>query len=150
MPSTATAQRAALVAILLIGALLRTVQYGAMTSLSSDEAALALNVKDRGWTELVSSPLMHNQVAPPGFLLAEKLDVAALGDTEAAYRFLPFVLSLASLVLFWRVAARSLRPSTMLAAMVAFALSPALILYAGVAKQYAGDIAVTLFLLWTA
>jgi hypothetical protein len=150
MPSTATAQRAALVAILLIGALLRTVQYGALTSLSSDEVALALNVTDHGWTELVSAPLMHNQVAPPGFLLVEKLSVAVLGDTEAAYRFFPFVLSLASLVLFWRVAGRYLQPPGALAALIAFALSPALILYAGVAKQYAGDIAVTLFLLWTA
>jgi hypothetical protein len=150
MPATVTAQRTALVAILLIGALLRSVQYGALTSLSSDEVALALNVTDRGWHELVSVPLMHNQVAPPGFLLAEKLSVAVLGDTEAAYRFFPFLLSLASLALFWRVAARYLRPSSLLAAMIAFALSPALVLYAGVAKQYAGDIAVVLFLLWTA
>lgn len=35
----------------------------------------------------------------------------------------------------------------MLAALIVFAISPILVLYAGTAKQYSGDIAVTLFLL---
>jgi hypothetical protein len=135
--------------VILIGAVLRTIQYGAMASLSSDEAALALNVIDHGWIELLSEPLAYYQVAPLGFLLLEKLAVEILGNTEAAFRLFPYLLSLASLPLFWRVAARYLGPTAMLGAMIVFALSPSLILYAGMAKQYSGDITVTLLLVWT-
>src|SRR5688572_13953306 len=135
--------------VILIGAVLRTVQYGAMASLSPDEAALALNVTDRGLLELLSQPLMHYQVAPHGFLILEKLAVEILGNTEAAFRLFPYLLSLASLPLFWRVATRYLGSTALLAAMMVFALSPTLILYGGMAKQYSGDITVTLLLLWT-
>ncbi|MGH7481740.1 MAG: ArnT family glycosyltransferase [Longimicrobiales bacterium] len=133
--------------ILLVGAVLRTVQYGATASMSSDEVALALNVTDRGWSELWFQPLMHDQVAPFGFLFLEKVSVAIVGNNEAAFRFFPYLLSLVSLILFWRVSARYLQNASMLAALIVFALSPSLVLYAGVAKQYSGDIAVSLFLL---
>ena len=135
--------------VILTGAALRTVQYGAMASLSSDESALALNVIDRSWTELLLQPLMHYQVAPVGFLTLEKVAVEILGNNEAAFRLFPYLLSLASLPLFWRVAARYLGFSALLGAMIVFALSPTLILYGGMAKQYSGDITVTLLLLWT-
>jgi hypothetical protein len=115
--------------------------------MSSDEAALALNVTDRGWNELLFQPLMHDQVAPLGFLFLEKMSVGILGDNEIAFRFVPYLLSLVSLILFWRVSTRYLQTPSMLAALIVFALSPSLVLYAGVAKQYSGDIAVCLFLL---
>lgn len=150
MPAHIPRQRTAVLAILLIGAVLRTIQYVAMTSMSSDEVAVALNVIDRGWVELLFRPLMHDQVAPLGFLFLQKLSVATIGDTEAAYRFFPYLLSLVSLVLFWRVAARYLAGTTLIGALIAFAWSPALTLYAGIGKQYTGDIVVSLLLLWIA
>jgi hypothetical protein len=113
-----------------------------------DEIAIALNVTERGWGELLFTPLMHFQVAPLGFLFLEKLGVLLLGDTEIGFRLFPFLLSLGALVLFWRVSARYLRFPTMLAALIAFALSPTLVFYAGTVKQYSGDIAACLLLLW--
>lgn len=115
--------------------------------MSPDEVALALNITDRSWSELLFQPLMYDQVAPPGFLVLQRVSVAIGGDNEAAHRFFPFLFSLASLLLFWRLSTRYLRQPTVLAARIVFALSPSLILYAGVAKQYSGDIMVTLFLL---
>lgn len=141
---------AAIVLVLLIGAVLRSVQYGAMASLSSDEVALALNVVDRGWGALLFQPLVHFQVAPLGFLALEKLAVTILGNAEAAFRLVPYLLSLVSLILFWRVAARYLGSVSLVAALVVFALSPSLVFYAGAAKQYSADIVVTLLLIWIA
>ena len=118
--------------------------------MNSDEVALALSVLDRGWSGLLFQPLSHDQVAPLGFLLLEKISITIGGDSEAAFRFFPYLASLISLVLFWRVSARYLQYPSLLAALIVFALSPTLILYAGVTKQYSSDIAVTLFLLWMA
>lgn len=115
-----------------------------------DEIALVLNVVGRDWSGLLFRPLDHAQVAPFGFLLLEKASVSIGGNTEAALRFFPYVMSLASLVLFWQVSRRFLQPPAMLAALALFALSPTLTLYAGVVKQYSGDVAITLFLLWVA
>lgn len=118
--------------------------------MTSDEIALALNVTDRGWNDLLFRPLMHDQVAPFGFLLLEKISVTIAGEGEAAFRFFPYLSSLVSLILFWRVSERYLGYPSMLAALIAFALSPTLVFYAGAVKQYSSDIAVTLLLLWMA
>jgi hypothetical protein len=90
---------------------------------------------------------MYNQVAPLGFLLVEKVSVAIVGDNEAAFRLFPYLFSLVSLILFWRVSTRYLRNPSMLAALIVFAMSPSLVYYAGTAKQYSADIMVSLFLL---
>jgi hypothetical protein len=138
----------AAIAILLLGAVLRAIQYGATTSLSLDEAALVVNIIERNWHDLLLQPLSHAQIAPIGFLFLEKAGISVAGNAEVVFRFLPFLMSLASLVLFWRLASRYLSPQTMLAALFVFAVSPTLVLFAGIAKQYSGDIAITLFLLW--
>ena len=67
--------------------------------------------------ELLCQPLMHNQVAPLGFLILVKAAVAIGGNTEAAFRFFPYVMSLASLYLFWRLARLYLGTVTMLSAL---------------------------------
>jgi hypothetical protein len=119
-----------------------------MTSLGLDEAALVVNIIERHWSDLLFQPLLHAQIAPIGFLALEKASISVAGNAEVVLRFFPFLMSLASLVLFWRLSSRYLSPPVMLAALVVFAVSPTLILYAGIAKQYSGDIAITLFLLW--
>ena len=115
-------RRWAIALVILIGVVLRTIQYGALASLSSDEAAVAVNVTGRGLAALLFQPLTYYQVAPLGFLALEKLGVGILGNTEAALRLFPYLLSLASLPLFWRVAARYLGFTTLLGAMIVFAV----------------------------
>ncbi|HYO45506.1 MAG TPA: glycosyltransferase family 39 protein [Gemmatimonadota bacterium] len=101
----------------------------------------------RGWKELLTTPLDYLQVAPVGFLAAEKLGVTILGNTEAGLRLFPYLASLAALCLYWRVSVRYLGRLSQIASVSLFALSPALLWYARNAKQYSGDVAVVLVLL---
>jgi hypothetical protein len=138
---------AAIGAILAFGAILRTIQYAAQGSMWLDELAIAINVSNRSLAELVLRPLHLNQVAAPGFLALEKLGGVFLGHNEAGLRLFPWLASIASLGLFWRVAIRYASGITLAAGLLAFAASPSLVWYAGNVKQYSGDVAVTLLLL---
>lgn len=138
---------AAVVAILAFGAFLRTIQYGALGSMWLDELAIALNVTERSLGELVLRSLDHGQVAPPGFLALAKVGTWLLGGGEAGLRLFPWLASLGALVLFWRVAIRVVDGIELPAGLLVFAASPALVWQAASAKQYSGDVFVTLLLL---
>ncbi|HEY6946009.1 MAG TPA: glycosyltransferase family 39 protein [Candidatus Acidoferrum sp.] len=97
-------------------------------------------------TELVSRPLGEQQVAPAGFLAAVKASSAVLGLNELGLRFIPWISALAGVFLFWRVARRVLNGPALLAGLLIFAVSPALIWYGGNVKPYSSDIAATLLL----
>ena len=86
------------------GLCLRVWQYAAGTSLWLDELAVAQNVVTRPIGRLLLSPPAWDQVAPKGFLLAEKLAVALLGANEYALRLFPLACSVVALILFARVA----------------------------------------------
>ena len=64
--------------LLLVGAGLRIGQYAIGAVLWYDELALARNVVDKPIRELLTAPLDHAQVSPPGFLLIEKAAISAL------------------------------------------------------------------------
>ena len=136
-----------LTAILLVGFTLRTIEYAALGSLWVDELFIALNVTTKSLGELLTSPLVHRQVAPIGFLAAEKFSTLLFGVNEAALRLFPYLASLVSLALFWRVASRFLTDVPRLGAIAIFAMSPAMLWFARNAKQYSGDVAVTLLIL---
>jgi hypothetical protein len=137
----------AILGILVIGVALRTYQYLTLDSLWNDELSIALNVTETGWPEFLSTPLNYLQVAPIGFLAAEKGAVLLLGNNEAGLRLFPYLASLAALLLFWRVSVRYLGRLSQIAALSFFASSPALLWYARNVKQYSGDVAVVLVLL---
>ena len=86
------------------GAALRAVEYFSNPALYVDEGAIALNIINRTFGGFFQT-LDFNQAAPPGFLVLEKLAVLALGDSEYALRLIPFLFSIAALLLF-RAAAR--------------------------------------------
>lgn len=135
-----------LASILLIGSALRIWAGLAPGSLWFDELATALNVRGRGWSELLA-PLGYRQIVPLGFLVAEMAGSALLGAGETGLRLFPILASVASLLLFWRLASRFLSGAALSGAVAVFAVSPALVWYARKAKQYAGDVGVTLVLL---
>lgn len=135
-----------IVAILAFGAALRTVQYAAQGSMWLDELAIAVNVAGRDLRILLFETLDHSQVAPPGFLVLEKLGGVLLGHREAGLRLFPWLASLAALPLFWRVAARFASGVELAAGILVFAASPTLVWYGANTKQYSGDVAVTLLL----
>lgn len=134
---------AALFVVLALGVGLRTVQYLAGVELWHDEAAVARNVADRGVAELVGRPLDHHQVAPAGFLALLAASTALFGGGEIGFRFAPWLLGLASLALFWRVARRFATGWPLLAGLAVFGTSPALVWYASSVKPYGGDVAIS-------
>jgi len=137
-----------IVALLVIGAILRIWQYAANTSLWLDEIALTKGILQLDLPSLLTSPLPYDQVAPKGFLLLQKLAVMALGPTEYALRLVPFACSLIALWLFARVAARLLEGIGPVVAVALFATGTSFILLSAIAKQYAVDVCVAVSLLY--
>jgi hypothetical protein len=111
-----------------------------------DELAVARNVEERGLVDLVSRPLDHFQVAPVGNVAVLDVSSTLLGVSETGLRFAPWILGIASLLLFWRVAARFADGAPLIAALAVFAVSPALVWYGSSLKPYGGDVAVSLLL----
>jgi hypothetical protein len=136
-------------ALMFFGAALRTWQYMARGSLWLDEAAIARNVVARSYAQLLQ-PLDYAQIAPKGFLLAEKLAVSTFGPSEHAFRLYAFVLSLLALPLFYRLARLVLSQRAALVALAFFAVLGRPIYYASEAKQYSGDIFFAIVLLLAA
>ena len=108
--SSLTWEGAAFAALVAVGWVLRLVRYAHDRSLWGDEARLALNLRDRSFTGLVH-PLAYIQAAPTGFLLAEKVVVRALGDSEYSLRLLPLAAGLASLAVFAALARMRWQPA---------------------------------------
>ena len=135
--------------LILLGILLRLVQYLANRSLWVDEALLASNIVDKSPLELLG-PLdkypVAPQVAPLGFLFLARGAVDAFGPVEYALRLVPLVAGIAALPLFYEVAKASVRPRAVPLALGLFAISHPLIYYASEVKQYSSDVAGALVL----
>lgn len=130
-------------ALCVVGALARLAAYAQHRSLWYDEAALAVNVVQRGFIALLG-PLDFLQTAPPLFLWAERLAILPLGASEWSLRAVPLVAGILTPPLMWRVARRVLPPLAAIAAVALVALSPTLVRYAAEAKPYAVDALITL------
>jgi hypothetical protein len=142
----AARRRWTVVALIALGTALRTWQFIGRGTLWLDEAAIARNVLARSWRELLD-PLDYAQIAPRGFLLATKASTALLGASEHALRLYAFVLSLAALPLFFRLADRLLSERASLLALGMFAILGRPVYYGSEAKQYAGDVFFAVWLL---
>jgi len=128
------------------GILLRTVQYAANPSLWADESALALNIIQRTYADLLQ-PLDDGQAAPVGFLLLEKFVSLRLGIGEHALRLIPFLSGIASLFLFHALAKRCLVREAVPWALFLFAIASPLVYYSSELKQYSSDVCITLAIL---
>ncbi len=129
--------------ILLIGALLRLWQYGANSSLWLDEAALARNIVDRSSLELLA-PLDYDQMAPVGFLLAQKVVVTLAGPSEYSLRLIPITCGIASLLLFLALARAVLPTMAAVYALGLFSFGQPFVYFSAQVKQYAVDVAAAL------
>jgi hypothetical protein len=133
--------------VVAFGAALRVVRYLADRSLWLDESLLTINLMTRSYGDLVTT-LDYNQGAPVGFLWVERLMLDLFGDSELTLRFLPLVVSLASLVLFYLLARELLGAAAGLVAVVLFATIEPFVRYSAEVKQYSFDILVTVALLY--
>lgn len=129
-------------ALVAIGIALRIWQLAGGASLWFDEAALARNIADRSFGQLLG-PLDHGQIAAPGFLLVERLLWTTFG-TDWSLRLVPFASGIGSLFLMRSLARRVLTGIAVPLAVGAFSLGVSLILYSGQVKQYSSDVAIAL------
>jgi uncharacterized membrane protein len=132
-----------------LGITLRAAQYLANRSLWFDESILALNILQRSFAQLLS-PLNDEQVAPIGFLMAEKLAIVYLGNSEYALRLFPLLAGIVALPLFYMMARSCLPPLATLIGLTLFAFSGFLIYFSSEVKQYSSDLAIALFLCFLA
>ena len=123
-----------------LGIALRFRQYLFNRSLWFDEASLALNVVDRDVTRLLTEPLAYLQTAPPGFLVAVRSMVVALGPSDWALRLVPLIAGISVVLLAVLLARRELTSTVGRLTFVGLvALSPVLIFYSSEFKQYSSD-----------
>jgi hypothetical protein len=127
-----------------IGAALRIYQYACDTSLWFDELSIVRNLVHRSAGELATQPLFYDQVAPVGFIVAEKAISRVLGESDLAFRALLLPVGLAALVLFLAFARRVLDGYAVPFAVAMFAIGAPFIRYSAEVKQYGIDVAAVL------
>ena len=131
--------------IILIGVVLRFVQYLYNRSLWVDESLIALNVVERSFFGLLF-PLNYGQSAPIGFMLVEKLAVQVFGNNEYALRLFPLICGIVSLILFYEAAKRWICPKAVPIALSLFVILEPLIYYSSEVKPYSSDVAIALLI----
>jgi hypothetical protein len=132
--------------IVVLGVTLRLWAYAPNTSLYLDEILLTRNILDLPIRQLLTQPLLLDQVAPRGFLLVERLAVMIFGQSELALRLFPFLCAVASMILFRRVAERALTGAAPAAALFLFAIGVPFIRFGADVKQYEVDVATAIVL----
>jgi hypothetical protein len=140
------AQRRWLLALMILGVVLRLTRYLLRFPLWEDEAMLSANLIDRGYGQLLE-PLHYCQVAPTLFLWAQLTVVKLLGFHEYSLRLIPFLCGLLSLPLFQHVAGRLLQGTPRVLAVGLFAVAYPMTRYSAEAKPYGCDLLVALALL---
>ena len=92
---------------IVLGIILRLADYANNRGLWLDEKYLGENVIGRPIFEL-DRQLVHDQLAPPGFLIVARASSRVLGASPHALRFFPLVCGIASLFMLDAVARRSI------------------------------------------
>jgi 4-amino-4-deoxy-L-arabinose transferase-like glycosyltransferase len=138
----------AIIAIV-VGIMLRIVEFMRDRPLWLDEAMLALNIAARPITQL-ARPLDYDQSAPLAYLWIERLAVSVGGVTERSLRMLPFIAGLALVPLVWLVARRLAGARAGTVATVLAALSLSLVTFSAEGKQYGVDPLATVIIVWLA
>ena len=144
-----TATTIAIIAVTIIATVARFHEYFERRSLWFDEAAVAMNIVQRSFGQLLL-PLDNEQTAGPLFLWAERVAYLIGGNNEFALRFLPLIVGLLLPLVMWSVARRLLPAIEGVVAAGFIALAPLLVYYANEVKPYGIDAFVTLLLFLTA
>jgi hypothetical protein len=140
--------RAATIALIGIGTILRVWQYLANSSLWIDEAALAQSILNRPVGALFSR--LSSGQAPLGFLLVQKGAVSLFGTSEYALRAFPLACGVLSQILFWQVAKRVLNGWSVPFAVGLLSLGIPFIYFSSQAKPYSSDVAAAALLMLVA
>jgi len=133
-----------IILILAFGIFLRLKTYFYCKSFWYDEAALALNILDKSFLELLK-PLDYVQCAPYLFLVISKAAISLFGSSEYTFRFLPLVFGIASIFAFYILSKKVLdKKWSILAANYLFCVNFHLIYYSSEFKQYSLEVLITI------
>ncbi len=126
-----------------VGVVLRLLDYAEFRQLYKDEASLLANLVSLSVFDF-RTILTEYQLAPPGFLVLERLMVRLPWNNVLEARLFPLVCGIASMFLFRSTARRYLTPWAVPIATGLFALADWLIYYSSEIKQYSCDLVLTL------
>lgn len=137
--------------IFLIAFALRFNAYFSNNSFFTDEVLLASNILDRNYLNLIF-PLNFFQSAPYLFLALTKFLVNLFGYCELVFRFVPFISSIFSVILFYFLCDLIFKKTwSKIIALITFSTNYQLLFYSQAFKQYSTDVfwvILTLFLLF--
>ena len=108
-------------------------------SLWLDEAWVANSIRAASLHEAIH----YNdwlQTTPPLFIALSRIVTAVFGTSNIGFRLLPVFFGIVSILLFFFLAVKLLRPSFAMIAALLFVSSPPLILYSQSLKQYSTDV----------
>jgi hypothetical protein len=108
--------------------------------MNMDESFLALNVADRSYPDLLK-PLDYNQGAAPGFLIAQKAIVQALGNHDYSHALIPFICGLLLLFLMLQFTKRFAVGTGILVSLGIFVVSGPILRYSSRPAVLAGCVA---------
>jgi hypothetical protein len=129
-----------------VGLFLRIVEFTDNRQLYLDERLLLENLTDLPVWDL-HTVLRNDQLAPPGFLVLERVMVRLPLPIIPTARLIPFLAAIATMFYFPRVAKRYLDPRAVPLATALFALGDYSIYYASEIKQYSVETALALMAL---
>ena len=129
--------------VLGLGVFLRVLLYLSGRSFWMDEASLWGNLAGKPVLDF-SEPLTGDQLAPLGFLIAQRALMSIVGVSRYASRLLPLACGLSALFLFAHLARRILPRRPALIALVLFSFSDDLIYYSSELKPYSLDLVIGL------
>jgi hypothetical protein len=129
-----------------VGVILRLMDYAEFRRLYKDEESLLANLVALSVFNF-RTILTEYQLAPPGFLVLERLMVRLPWNNVLEARLFPLLCGIASMFLFRSTARRYLTPRAVPIATGLFALSDWLIYYSSEIKQYSCDLMLTLIAL---
>ena len=132
---------------MLTGVAFRFDQWWDARDIFLDEANLLRNIYDRGFLELLL-PLYHDQFAPVGYLWLLKLATLIFPATEFGLRTLPFLISMATLLVFAKWIYKSVGYTAGIWALGAFIAGGLFLRYSVEIKQYGLDMLATVSLMY--
>ncbi len=126
--------------IISIGIVLRIVRYLYNPPLWFDEAVNAVDIIKRSIPEFINPSPDYDGSYPFGFLVLIKSAVELFNNNEYAFRLIPLIFGIMSILLFYRVAKQYINPEALPIALAFFAISDPLVLFSSEFKPYSVDL----------
>ena len=140
------------VVLIIIGVILRLEHYLENRALWLDEAYVGVQLTGASFIDVLTfKPYLSSQPQQPLlFSLISKISAFVFGNNEYAYRLLPLVASIVSLILFYRLIKLYLTPKVVPIALGLFVFCERLVYFSAELKPYSSDVATNLVLLLVA